>query len=88
MRTAVLLPCYNESQTIGKVIADFRKELPDADIYVYDNNSTDGSAEISERSGGVAVRRALTGSTCPPDTKAGLTPDTNKHEKPTPVSIS
>lgn len=39
LRIAVLLPCYNEEQTIGAVIEDFRKELPDADIYVYDNNS-------------------------------------------------
>ena len=40
--TAVLIPCYNESQTIEKVIREFREALPEADIYVYDNNSTDG----------------------------------------------
>ena len=36
---AVLIPCYNESETIGKVVADFKKVLPEATIYVYDNNS-------------------------------------------------
>ncbi len=39
--TAVLIPCLNEEQTIGKVVSDFRKELPDAQIYVYDNASDD-----------------------------------------------
>lgn len=48
---AVLLPCYNESVTIGKVVGDFRAALPHADIWVYDNNSTDNSAEIAERAG-------------------------------------
>ena len=42
-RIAVLIPCYNESMTIKKVVEDFRRELPDADIYVYDNNSDDGT---------------------------------------------
>ena len=42
-KIAVLIPCYNEGTTIGKVVVDFRSELPEADIYVYDNNSTDGS---------------------------------------------
>ena len=51
MKVAVLIPCYNESLTIEKVIADFRRELSDAAIYVYDNNSTDGSAEIAARAG-------------------------------------
>lgn len=53
---AILLPCYNEALTIGKVIADFRKELPSATIYVYDNNSSDSSAKIAESAGAV-VRR-------------------------------
>lgn len=44
---AVLIPCYNESKTIGKVVEDFRRVLPEAAIYVYDNNSTDGSDEIA-----------------------------------------
>ncbi len=46
-RVAVLLPCYNEEMTIGKVVRDFRAELPDAVIWVYDNNSTDKSAAIA-----------------------------------------
>ena len=45
---AILIPCYNESQTIAKVIRDFKKALPKARIYVYDNNSTDGTAKIAE----------------------------------------
>lgn len=53
---AVLLPCYNESLTIAKVVADFRRELPEADIWVYDNNSTDGSADLAEKAG-AKVRR-------------------------------
>ena len=52
-KTAVLLPCYNEELTIAKVIADFRKALPEADIYVYDNNSTDRSRELAEQAGAV-----------------------------------
>lgn len=55
-KIAVLIPCYNERQTIGRVVDDFRRELPEAVIYVYDNNSTDGSAEIA-RSRGAVVRR-------------------------------
>lgn len=50
---AVLLPCYNESKTIEKVIKDFKRALPDAVIYVYDNNSTDDTAAIAERAGAV-----------------------------------
>ena len=53
MKTAVLIPCYNEAQTIEKVIRDFRAVLPDADIYVYDNNSTDGSDKIAENAGAI-----------------------------------
>ena len=41
MKIAVLIPCYNESATIAKVVKDYRAALPEADIYVYDNNSTD-----------------------------------------------
>ena len=44
---AVLLPCYNEEVTIGRVVRDFRAALPDAVVYVYDNNSTDRTAEIA-----------------------------------------
>lgn len=53
MKTAVLIPCYNEEITIEKVIKDFRKELPDADIYVYDNNSKDKTAEIARKNGAI-----------------------------------
>lgn len=55
-RIAVLIPCYNESATIEKVIADFRRELPESEIWVYDNNSTDGSAQLAEKAG-AKVRR-------------------------------
>lgn len=54
-KIAVLIPCYNEAKTIGKVVKDFKKALPEATIYVYDNNSTDGSDEIALR-GGAIVR--------------------------------
>ena len=47
-KVAVIIPCYNESKTIKKVIYDTRENLPNADIYVYDNNSTDGSYEIAQ----------------------------------------
>ena len=52
-KIAVLIPCYNEELTIEKVIKDFRKELPDADIYVYDNNSIDKTSEIAKRNGAI-----------------------------------
>ena len=52
-KIAVLIPCYNESQTIEKVVNDYKKALPEAAIYVYDNNSTDGTAEIAERAGAI-----------------------------------
>ena len=52
-KIAVLIPCYNESQTIAKVITDFQRELPTAVIYVYDNNSTDETAEIARNCGAV-----------------------------------
>lgn len=55
-RVAVMIPCYNESVTISKVVADFRKSLPEADIYVYDNNSTDGTGDIARKAGAI-VRR-------------------------------
>jgi len=53
MKTAVLIPCYNEAKTIGKVVRDFRAALPDADIYVYDNNSRDGTDEIARTAGAI-----------------------------------
>lgn len=52
-KIAVLLPCYNESKTIKKVVTDFRCVLPEAVIYVYDNNSTDGTDKIAERAGAI-----------------------------------
>lgn len=52
-KIAVLIPCYNESQTIEKVVMDFKRVLPEAVIYVYDNNSTDGTDEIARKAGAV-----------------------------------
>ncbi len=54
--TAVLIPCYNEALTVAKVVRDFRQALPDAEIYVYDNNSTDKTGIIA-RSEGAIVRQ-------------------------------
>ncbi|MBO7338964.1 MAG: glycosyltransferase, partial [Lachnospiraceae bacterium] len=50
---AVLIPCYNEEKTIGKVIDDLKAVLPNAVIYVYDNNSTDKTAAIAQEHGAV-----------------------------------
>ena len=50
---AVLIPCYNEEKTIEKVVKDFKKSLPEAKIYVYDNNSKDKTAEIAEKAGAI-----------------------------------
>ncbi len=50
---AVLIPCYNEAKTIKKVVQDFKKELPEATIYVYDNNSKDGTDEIAREAGAI-----------------------------------
>ena len=52
-KIAVLIPCYNESQTIEKVVTDWRRELPEAVIYVYDNNSTDHTDDIARAAGAV-----------------------------------
>ena len=52
-KIAVLIPCYNESLTVAKVVADWKNALPEATVYVYDNNSTDGTAEIAEKAGAV-----------------------------------
>ncbi len=52
-KIAILVPCYNESKTIGKVIKDFKDVLPEANIYVYDNNSTDNTAEIAKEAGAI-----------------------------------
>lgn len=50
---AILIPCYNESKTIAKVVQDFKKVLPTATVYVYDNNSTDGTAKLAQNAGAV-----------------------------------
>lgn len=52
-KIAVLIPCYNESKTIEKVVKDFKKVLPEAVVYVYDNNSTDHTDEIARKAGAV-----------------------------------
>lgn len=52
-KIAVLIPCYNEAKTVEKVVTDYRKALPEADIYVYDNNSTDGTDEIAKKAGAI-----------------------------------
>lgn len=56
MKVAIIIPCYNEELTIKKVISDFRRELPDADIYVYDNNSKDNTFEIAKNSGAIVKK--------------------------------
>ena len=53
MKIAVLIPCYNEELSIERVVKDFKKELPQADIYVYDNNSKDKTAEIAKEAGAI-----------------------------------
>lgn len=53
MKTAILIPCYNEAKTIKNVIEDFKKEMPNAEIYVYDNNSTDGTDKIAKAAGAI-----------------------------------
>ena len=52
-KIAVLIPCYNEAKTIKKVIKDYKKVLPEADIYVYDNNSTDKTDKIAKKAGAI-----------------------------------
>ena len=53
VKIAVLIPCYNEAKTIKKVVEDYKKALPNADIYVYDNNSTDHTDEIARKAGAI-----------------------------------
>ena len=52
-KIAVIIPCYNEAKTIEKVVKDYKKALPEADVYVYDNNSTDGTDEIAKKAGAI-----------------------------------
>jgi len=54
-RIAVIIPCYNEELAIAKVVADFKKELPESDIYVFDNNSTDGTSQVARLAGARVV---------------------------------
>ena len=60
-KIAILIPCYNEALTIKKVINDFQKELPEAKIYVYDNNSTDNTYEIALKEGAIVKREPRQG---------------------------
>ena len=52
-KIAVLIPCYNEEVTIHKVVSDFKRELPEADIYVYDNNSSDNTSKLAKDAGAI-----------------------------------
>ena len=52
-KIAVLIPCYNEEKTIKKVVEDFKRELPEAKIYVYDNNSSDKTVELAKEAGAI-----------------------------------
>ncbi|AIM16232.1 MULTISPECIES: glycosyltransferase family 2 protein [Neobacillus] len=61
MEIAILVPCYNEEQTIGKVIDDFKRELPEAKIYVYDNNSSDRTYEIAQQHGAIVKKETMQG---------------------------
>jgi glycosyltransferase involved in cell wall biosynthesis len=61
LRVAVLIPCYNEQASIGKVVADFRSALPYATIFVFDNNSSDGTVERALAAGALVVREPQQG---------------------------
>jgi len=63
-RIAVLLPCYNESASIAKVVAAFKEVLPTADVYVYDNNSTDNTAEVALNAGAMVRHETYQGKGC------------------------
>lgn len=58
---AVLIPCFNEATTIGQCVGGFRASLPNASIYVYDNNSTDGTADVAAAAGAIVRRESLQG---------------------------
>lgn len=60
-KIAVLIPCYNESRTIEKVVTDFKNALPEAAVYVYDNNSLDGTGDIARRAGAIVRKEPLQG---------------------------
>jgi glycosyltransferase involved in cell wall biosynthesis len=58
---AVILPCYNEGKTIAHVVEEFRRYLPGATLYVYDNNSSDDTVEEARRAGAVVRREVMRG---------------------------
>lgn len=58
---AILIPCYNEEKTIGKVVRDFKEHLPEATIYVYDNNSTDKTKEVAKENGAIVRSEYIQG---------------------------
>ncbi|WP_229100719.1 glycosyltransferase family 2 protein [Holdemania sp. 1001095H_141210_F2] len=60
-KIAVLIPCYNEELTVEKVVSDFRKELPNAEIYVYDNNSKDKTAALASAAGAIVRKETAQG---------------------------
>lgn len=60
-KIAVLIPCHNEEQTIAKVIGDYKRVVPEAKIYVYDNNSTDGTAKAAKLAGAIVRREPQQG---------------------------
>ena len=60
-KIAVLIPCFNEEKTVEKVVQDFKKALPDASIYVYNNNSTDRTAELAEKAGAIVRNEYMQG---------------------------
>src|SRR3989338_1386256 len=61
MKIEIAIPCYNEEATIGKVIADFRAAVPEAEIVVYNNNSTDRSAELTQKAGAQVIKVSMRG---------------------------
>ena len=60
-KIAVLIPCYNEEKTVEKVVSDFKRVLPEAVIYVYNNNSTDRTAELAQKAGAVVRNEYMQG---------------------------
>ena len=60
-KIAILIPCYNEEITIEKVVSDFKRELPEASIYVYDNNSIDNTIELAKKAGAIIKKESIQG---------------------------
>ena len=58
-KIAVLIPCYNEEKTVEKVVSDFKRVLPEAVVYVYNNNSSDRTADLAAKAGAVVRRLRL-----------------------------